>query len=220
MAADFGGFYASRRPEPCPAGWALLLTCDGSAFPVLSAALRPATAKAAAARAKASQEEGWPDDPADLRKSRKRTAGLAAVADIPPAPRTPPDIVRALFGPPRPGTDGPKPEPGPKAQGKTLFASVIRPADVIADAFAEAHRRDRGHERPWIAVIGGNCHQIETVHKLAAQYKILPRRARGQGLGPRADSEDPGREAPRRPCRDPAPCHRVRVQRRRAGRRR
>jgi hypothetical protein len=173
VAADFAGYYASRRPDRCPAGWALLLTCDGSAFTVLPAALRPATAKAAAARAKAKEGEGWPEDPGDLRKSKKRTAELAAVADIPPAPRTAQDIVTALFGPARAGQEEAKPEPGPKARGKTLFASARRPAaDVIADAFAEAHRRDPGHERPWIAVIDGNCHQIETVKKLAAQHKV------------------------------------------------
>jgi len=173
-AVDFEGFYASRRPEPCPEGWAVLLSCDGSAFTVLPSALRPATAKAAAARATARQEEGWPDDPGELRKSRKRTAELAAVADIPPAPRTAGDILTALF-PARPGKneEEAKPEPGPKAQGKTLFASVRRPAaEVIADAFAEAHRRDPRHERPWIAVIDGNNHQIETVRKLAAQYGV------------------------------------------------
>jgi hypothetical protein len=174
VAADFEGYYASRRPVPRPAGRALLLTCDGSAFTVLPAALRPATAKAAAARAKAKEEEGWPDDPGELRKSKKRTAELAAVADIEPAPRTAEDIVTALFGPARPGKEEQeKPEPGPKAQGKTLFASVVRPAaGVITDAFAEAHRRDPGHERPWTAVIDGNCHQIETVNKLAAQYEV------------------------------------------------
>ena len=174
-AADFGGFYAARLPEPCADDQAVLLTCDGSAFPVLPSALRPATAKAAAARAKAKEEEGWPDDPGELRKSGKRTAELAAVADIPPAPRGPGDILTALFGPARPGKEeeAPKPEPGPKAQGKTLFASVARPAaDVIADAFAEAHRRDPEHKRPWIAVIDGNCHQIETVSKLAGEYGV------------------------------------------------
>jgi hypothetical protein len=37
-AVDFEGFYASRRPEPCPEGWAVLLSCDGSAFTVLPSA--------------------------------------------------------------------------------------------------------------------------------------------------------------------------------------
>lgn len=128
-AADFAAFYASRLPEPCPPGTGLLITCDGSAFPVLPQALRPATAKAAKARAQAAAESGWPDDPADLRKARKRTAELAAVADIPPAPRTADDILTALFGPGRPGSGNtPRPAPGPQAEGKTLFASVRRPA--------------------------------------------------------------------------------------------
>ncbi|MBV8200202.1 MAG: ISKra4 family transposase, partial [Acidobacteria bacterium] len=173
FAADFGGFYASRRPGPCGPECAVLLTCDGSAFTVRPDALRPATAKAAAARAQAAEESGWPDHPADLRKARKRTAELAAVADIPPAPRAPEDILTALFGPARDGETAPKPAPGPQAQGKTLFASVTRPAaDVIADAFAEAHRRDPGRERPWIAVTDGNNHQIETIGKLAARYQV------------------------------------------------
>ena len=172
-AADFEAFYASRLPEPCPPETGLLLTCDGSAFPVLPGALRPATAKAAQARA-ATAESGWPDDPADLRKSRKRTAELAAVADIPPAPRIAEDILTALFGPARSRSqDAPKPASGPEAERKTLFASVRRPAaEVIADAFAEAHRRDPGRARPWLAVIDGNCHQIQTVTSLAAEYQV------------------------------------------------
>jgi hypothetical protein len=121
-AADFEAFYVSRLPEPCPPETGLLISCDGSAFPVLPQALRPATAKAAKARAQAAAESGWPDDPddpADLRKARKRTAELAAVADIPPAPRTAEDIMTALFGPDRPaGGDAPRPAPGPDADGK------------------------------------------------------------------------------------------------------
>ncbi len=169
-AADFGAFYASRRPVPCDPVTGLLLTADGSAFPVLPGALRPATAKAAAARAAAAAASGWPDDPGDLRKSRKRMAELAAVADIAPAPRTPGDILAALFGP---GSGGPPANPGPKAAGKTMFASVRKPAgEVIAEAFAEAHRRDCDHLRPWFAVVDGNNHQIETITTLAADYQV------------------------------------------------
>jgi len=161
-AADFEAFYAARRPAPCPASTGLLITADGSAFPVLPAALRPATAKAAKARAQAAAESGWPDDPADLRKARKRTAELTAVADIPPAPRTAGDVLTALFGPARCGSgDAARPAPGPEAEGKTLFASVRKPIpDVIAEAFTEAHRRDPGHARPWLAVVDGNNAQI------------------------------------------------------------
>src|SRR6478609_1375513 len=91
-AGDFHAFYASRLPQPCQAGTGLLLTADGSGFPVLPAALRAATAK-------------------------------AAVADIPPAPRTAGDIITALFGPASSSSGsgsggGPAPEPGPHAHGK------------------------------------------------------------------------------------------------------
>jgi len=177
---DFEAFYASRRPGPCPAGIGLLITADGSAFPVLPGALRPATAKAAAARAKAAVESGWPDDPADLCKSRTRTAELACVADIPPAPRTAGDILAALFGKaPRSAAapadgDAAAPVPhGPKAEGKTLFASARKPiAQVIGDAFAEADRRDAGHARPWLAVVDGNNAQIAAICHLAAERGV------------------------------------------------
>ena len=173
-AGDFHAFYASRLPQPCQAGTGLLLTADGSGFPVLPGALRAATAKAAAARARQAAESGWPDNPSELRKSRKRMAELAAVADIPPAPRTAGDIITALFGPARSSSGGgPAPQPGPHAHGKTLFASVRRPAgEVIADAFAEAHRRDPEHQRPWFAVVDGNNHQIETITALAAKHGV------------------------------------------------
>jgi hypothetical protein len=92
-AADFEAFYAARRPAPSPAGTGLLFSADGSAFTVRPEALRPATAKAARQPA----ASGWPDDPVGLRKSKKRSAELVCVADIPPAPRTAGDILTALF---------------------------------------------------------------------------------------------------------------------------
>ena len=122
-AADFEAFCAARRPEPCDPATGLLLTADGSAFPVLPSALRPATAKAAAARAAAAAASGWPDDPvtcaspaADGRAGRRRRH--------PARPRTPADILAALFGP---RSGGPPANPGPKAAGKTMFASVRKP---------------------------------------------------------------------------------------------
>jgi hypothetical protein len=169
-AIDFERFYAARRPAPCPPDVGLLLTFDGSAFPVLPDALRPPTAKAAAARAKVREQTGRPEDPADLRRASKRTAQLAAVADIPPAPRQPADILTCLFGPAR-GTraSSSSPAPGPQAHGRTLFASAERPAaDVIAAAFAEADRRDPDQSRPWFVLVDGNCHQIDTALALAA----------------------------------------------------
>jgi hypothetical protein len=94
------------------------------------------------------------------------------VADIPPAPRTADDILAALFGKaPRPAA-APVPQ-GPKAEGKTLFASVRKPIPaVIAGAFAEADRRDPDRARPWIAVVDGNNAQIAAITSLAAERQV------------------------------------------------
>jgi hypothetical protein len=175
---DFEAFYAARLPEPCPPGTGLLITADGSAFPVLPGALRPATARAARARA-AAAGGGWPDDPGELRKSRKRSAELVCVADIPPAPRTAGDIISALFGTPRPAgaggedSDAARARHGPKAGGKTLFASARHPIpQVIAEGFAEAQRRDPGHARPWFAVVDGNNAQLDAIRACARRYQV------------------------------------------------
>jgi hypothetical protein len=171
-AQDFEAFYAARRPEPCDAKTGLLISADGSALPVRPQALRPQTAKAAAARARKAAESGWPDDCGELRKSRKRSAELAAVADIPAAPREPGDIIAALFAEDRPAAGGPV-NPGPKARGKTVSASARKPiSEVITDAFAEAHRRDPDHARPWFAVVDGNNAQIAAITAQAARHKV------------------------------------------------
>ncbi len=176
-AIDFEAFYAARRPEPSPAGTGLLITADGSAFSVRPEALRPATAKAARARQQAAC--GWPDDPGELRKSKKRSAELAGVADIPPAPRTASDIIAALFetlrdtGRRAADGDAPRARHGPKAEGKTVLASARKPIPVVVgEAFAEAARRDPGHLRPWFAVVDGNNTQIGAIRAYAAQYQV------------------------------------------------
>ena len=43
---------------------------------------------------------------------------------------------------------------------------------VIGEAFAEAHRRDPGHLRPWFAVVDGNNAQIGAIRSYAAQYQV------------------------------------------------
>jgi hypothetical protein len=171
-ATDFEAFYAARLPQARHDGVGLLITADGSALPMRPEALRPATAKAAAERAAALA--GWPEEPAQLRRSTKRSAELVCVADIPPVTRTAEDILTALF----PDTDN-RAEPrsrvrhGPSAEGKTLFASVKHPIKaVVADGFTEAHRRDPEHARPWYAIVDGNNAQIEAIHALAEQYQV------------------------------------------------
>ena len=193
-AADFGPFYAARAPAPCPPEVAVMIQADGSALPVRPEALREATARAAALRAAAAG--GWPDEPSDLRRSKTRSAELVAVADVPPQPRTPADVLVAVFGAAAQGyadaeararaaaegegeAEGGGDPPGkarpagPKAAGKTVLVSVIKPIPVmVGEGFDEALRRDPQRLRPWYAVVDGNNSQISTISKLAQRHHV------------------------------------------------
>src|ERR1039458_1360871 len=193
-AADFGPFYAARAPAPCPPEVAVMIQADGSALPVRPEALREATARAAALRAAA--VGGWPDEPSDLRRSKTRSAELVAVADVPPQPRTPADVLGAVFGAAAQGyadaeararaaaegegeAEGGGDPPGkarpagPKAAGKTVLVSVIKPIPVmVGEGFDEALRRDPQRLRPWYAVVDGNNSQISTISKLAQRHHV------------------------------------------------
>src|ERR1019366_8809938 len=149
-AADVDAFCAERKPEPAPQDQVLMIQADGKGIVMRPEGLRPATAKAAAAKRKVAARLS----PGE-KNGRKRMAEIAAVTDVIPAPRTPADIIAP------PGAARADP---PKTQGKWLTASVtddIRP--VIAAAFGEADRRDPGRERTWIALLDGNSTQIDAV---------------------------------------------------------
>jgi len=54
-----------------------------------------------------------------------------------------------------------------------VFASVRRPAaEVIADAFAEADRRDPEHARAWVALVDGAPHQIDLINEQAKRRGV------------------------------------------------
>jgi hypothetical protein len=149
-AADVDAFYAGRRPDPAPAGQVLMLQADGKGIVMREDGLRPATAKAAAAKRKVAARLS----PGE-KNGRKRMAEIAAVTDVIPAPRAASDIIAP------PGAVRADP---PQTQGKWLTASVtddIRA--VIAAVFDEADRRDPGRERTWIALLDGNNTQIDAV---------------------------------------------------------
>jgi hypothetical protein len=149
-AADVDAFCAERKPEPAPQDQVLMIQADGKGIVMRPEGLRPATAKAAAAKRKVAARLS----PGE-KNGRKRMAEIAAVTDVIPAPRTPADIIAP------PGAARADP---PKTQGKWLTASVtddIRA--VIAAAFGEADRRDPGRERTWIALLDGNSTQIDAV---------------------------------------------------------
>jgi hypothetical protein len=174
-AAHVEAFYLWRVIEPTPGGCPLVLTFDGKGIVMLPDALRPATAKAAAAAEGKLATRLSPGE----KNGRKRMAELACVYDAVPAPRTPEEIIstpaqklrKKKAQAARPKGKGKPREP--QARGKWLTASVTDdiPA-VIAAAFDEAERRDPGHDREWVVLIDGNNTQIEAVTAEAARRVV------------------------------------------------
>ena len=155
-AAHVEAFYLWRAISPAPEAWPLVLTFDGKGIVMLPEALRPATAKAAAAAQGKLATRLSPGE----KNGRKRMAELACVYDAAPVPRTPGDVIstpaqkrrknQAQAGKPK-GKQKPR---EPQARGKWLTASVTDdiPA-VIAAAFDEAERRDLQHKREWVVLV-------------------------------------------------------------------
>lgn len=170
-AADVEAFYLHRRPDPAPEDHALVLTFDGKGVVMRPDALRPATARAAAATEGKLATRLSPGE----KHGRKRMAELACVYDAVPVPRAPEDVISAPARKRRerkaracaPNEKGKPREP--QARGKWLTASVTDdiPA-VIAAAFGEPGRRDPGHQREWVVLVDGNATQIEAVAAEAA----------------------------------------------------
>ena len=175
-AAHVEAFCLSRVISPAPDDHALVLAFDGKGIVMIPGALRPATAKAAAAAEGRLATRPSPGE----KNGRKRMAELACVYDAAPVPRAPEDIIstpaqkrrekrKAQPGRPK-GTGKPR---EPQAKGKWLTASVTDdiPA-VIAAAFGEGERRDPGHKREWVVLVDGNGTQLEAVTAEAASRKI------------------------------------------------
>jgi hypothetical protein len=174
-AAHVEAFYLSRVIKPASDGHPLVLTFDGKGIVMLPEALRPATAKAAAAAEGKLATRLSPGE----KHGRKRMAELACVYDAVPVPRAPEDIIstpaqkrrtkKAQAG----KAEGKGKPREPQARGKWLTASVTDdiPA-VIAAAFGEADRRDPGHQREWVILIDGNNTQIDAVTAGAASRGI------------------------------------------------
>jgi hypothetical protein len=157
-AADFDGFYAFRpRPAPGP-GQVLVLSCDAKGIRMRPGQLRP-RAQRAADRSAPKQDGRLSQGEV---RTRRRMAAAGAVYVITPVPRTPADIT----GP------GPRTR-GPRARRKWLTASVTATtAEAVAAVFAEADRRDPGHEATWIALADGNKDQIAQIRAQAAARGI------------------------------------------------
>ncbi len=160
-APDVEEFYAHRERSPLDPGDVLVLSCDGKGIVMRPDALRPATARQAAASKKKLKSRLSKGE----KRNRKRIAEVGAVYDLTPAPRTSKDIL------PRTDAERAQAAAAPAARNKWLTASVVSDAaQVVARVFDEAQRRDPDHHRTWVAVVDGNNHQIERItHQAAAR---------------------------------------------------
>jgi hypothetical protein len=163
-AADITAFYASRVPEPCTPESLLVMSADSKGVVMRLAALREATAKAAAKLGKMRTRLSAGEKP-----NRKRMATLVTVYDAAPAPRRPHDVIA-----PPGGRNGGRPlRPGPKALAKWLAGSVRNdPADMIAAMFDEAGARDPGRRRTWVVLVDGAEHQLALIRAEAARRGV------------------------------------------------
>ena len=156
-AAYVEEFYATRARPEAVASDVLVISADGKGIVMGPDALRPPTAKAAAAatnklECRLSKGE---------KRNRKRLAEVGAVYDLTPVIRSAADILvsKAQNAPP----------PAPQAKAKWVTASVAdNAATVIGKVFDEAERRDPRHRCTWVALVDGNNHQI---HRIEAEAK-------------------------------------------------
>jgi hypothetical protein len=156
---DFEDFYQQRVHAPAGAATLLVMQFDGKGIKMRPGSLRRQTAaKAAKASTKLRSRLSKGE-----KRHRKRMAEVGAVYDAVPWPRTVADVM------PTTEQQRARARPRPKAVNKWLTASVTDDTDqVIAAGFAEAARRDPGHERTWVALVDGNAHQIACIRAQAA----------------------------------------------------
>ena len=163
-ATDIAAFYAARIPVPCTASTLLVISADAKGIVMRPAALRPATAKAAARPGRMRTRLAAGEKP-----NRKRMATLTCVHDAEPAPRRPHDIIAPPGG--RRGSRTLRPRP--KATAKWLAGSVEHdPASMIAAAFDEAEARDAAHQRTWVVLVDGAEHQLDLIRAEARRRGV------------------------------------------------
>jgi hypothetical protein len=165
-AQDFEAFYADRqkraRADPHP-GSVLVLTVDGKGVVMRPEDLREATQRAAAKRAQTFT--------ARLGRGRrlhaKRMASVAAIYSVERFVRTPEEVL------PLAEERGEKPT-RPQPEHKRVWASLAHsPEAVITAMFEEAEYRDPHQKKQWTALLDGNRTQIDYLHKLADERKLV-----------------------------------------------
>jgi hypothetical protein len=162
VAVDFEDFYEQRATNGVESSADLLvLSTDGKGIVMHPEDLRPATAKAAQASAKALKTRLSPGE----KGQRKRMATVATVYSTPRFERRPEQII------------GPEVAPlqRPAISNKRVWASVEQDAQtVIASAFAEAARRDPKHQREWVVLVDGEPRQLDYIKASAPREQVKP----------------------------------------------
>ena len=156
-AVDFCAFYDARERPVAGAGEVVVISADGKGVVMRPEGLRPQTAAAAAKskrKLKGRLSKGE-------KANRKRMAEVGAVYTVVPVARSPQDVMahRAEATPHK---------EAPKAAHKWLTASLVDDAArVISSVFDEAQRRDPDNHCDWVALVDGNCHQIDRIESEA-----------------------------------------------------
>lgn len=145
---------------PVPAGRVLVATFDGKGVIMRREALRTAEPPDPGT---AHPGSGLPGQQQPRhRPGRKRLAELSCVYDVATAPRTAYDIIQELTRTPATTKTTEPGPPRPQARARWLSASLTATIDqVVADAFAQADRRDPAHASPWLVLVDGNKSQID-----------------------------------------------------------
>jgi len=152
-ANDFDAFYAHQELVTTTSTDLLVVSFDGKGVVMRPEGLRDATRTAAQKTQGKLARRRSPGE-----KPRKRMAEVAAVYDVARNPRTAAQVM---------GTA--ERDPAPRPKNKRVWASVVDDAsDVIWKGFAEAARRDPSIERPWVALVDGNPHQLRQIREHAA----------------------------------------------------
>jgi len=165
-ARDFDAFYAATElaVDPGSTSLLLILTFDGKGVVVRKEDLRPATRQAAArARRKLQSRLAKGEKP-----HRKRMATVAGVYTIAPHVRTAEDVIAGLrhlrLAEPR--------RSRPRPEHKRVWASLRQEmSEVIADAFAEAARRDPDRRKRWVVLVDGDPTQIRRIRAAARKAR-------------------------------------------------
>ena len=169
-ASDFDAFYDTTALDVVSSdktGSILVLTCDGKGIVMRFDGLRAATQKAARQSARKLTTRLSKGEKAN----RKRMATVAAVYTVASWPRTPESIVDRMRRVVAPVARSPRPRP----EHKRVWASVAKPAkEVIAEAFEEAHLRDRGGTKKWVVLVDGERNQLRYIDEQAKALGVTP----------------------------------------------